>query len=262
MSKIIVVTNQKGGVGKTSTTSALASGLAEKGYKILAIDMDPQGNLAFCMGADMDNCPTVYELMKGDSAIEQVIQRKEDIDIISSNILLSGAELEFNQHGREYLLKNGIASIRDNYDYIVIDTPPTLNILTVNAYTAADALIIPMIPEILSLLGISQLRETIDLVKGIYNPKIEVLGILLNKYDKRRHLTKDVEEMAEIIARELHTKVFNTKIRSSVSVAEAPAHALSVYKHSPRSNPTKDYRNLVEELLSQKGMIADGQKKQ
>jgi chromosome partitioning protein len=139
--------------------------------------------------------------MKGSVSIDQVIQRKEGIDIIPSNIPLSGAELEFNMLGREYLLKNGIAPVRDSYDYIVIDTPPALNILTVNAYTATDNLVIPMIPEILSLLGISQLRETIDLVKSIYNPKIEVLGILLNKYDKRRLLTKDVEEMAEIIAK-------------------------------------------------------------
>ncbi|MDD2189634.1 MAG: AAA family ATPase [Eubacteriales bacterium] len=262
MSKTIVITNQKGGVGKTSTASALSSGLAEKGYKILAIDLDPQGNLGFCLGAEIDNSPTVYELMNGSASIGQVIQSKEDIDIIPSNILLSGAELEFNRLGREFLLKNGIASIRGNYDYIVIDTPPALNILTVNAYTAADSLIIPMIPEILSLLGISQLRETIDLVKGIYNSNIEVLGILLNKYDKRRILTRDVEEMAEIIAKELNTKVFDTKIRSSVSVAEAPAHGLSVYKYSPRANSTRDYQNLTEELLSQKGMIPDGQKKQ
>lgn len=258
MSKTVAITNQKGGVGKTSTASAMVSGLAEKGYKILAIDLDPQGNLGFCLGAEIDNSPTVYELMKGSVSIDQVIQRNEGIDIIPSNILLSGAELEFNMLGREYLLKNGIAPVRGNYDYIVIDTPPALNILTVNAYTATDNLIIPMIPEILSLLGISQLRETIDLVKSIYNPKIEVLGILLNKYDKRRLLTKDVEEMAEIIAKELHTKVFNTKIRSSVSVAEAPAHGESVYKYSPKANSTKDYRQLVDELISQKGMKLDG----
>ncbi len=262
MSKTVVITNQKGGVGKTSTASAMVSGLADKGYRILAIDLDPQGNLGFCLGAEIDNSPTVYELMKGTVSIEQVIQKKDNIDIIPSNILLSGAELEFTQLGREYLLKNGIASVRANYDYIIIDTPPALNILTVNAYTATDNLIIPMIPEILSLLGISQLRETIELVKGIYNPKIEVLGILLNKYDKRRLLTKDVEEMAEMIAQELHTKVFTTKIRSSVSVAEAPAHGESVYKYSPKANSTKDYRQLVEELIAQKGMKLDGEKKQ
>ncbi|MDD3168926.1 MAG: AAA family ATPase, partial [Eubacteriales bacterium] len=146
MSKTVAITNQKGGVGKTSTASAMVSGLAEKGYKLLAIDLDPQGNLGFCLGAEIDNSPTVYELMKGTVPIDQVIQRNDTIDIIPSNILLSGAELEFSMLGREYLLKNGIAPIRDNYDYIIIDTPPALNILTVNAYTATDNLIIPMIP--------------------------------------------------------------------------------------------------------------------
>lgn len=261
MSKTVVITNQKGGVGKTSAASGIISGLAEKGYKTLAIDLDPQGNLGFCLGAEIDNSPTAYELMKGTVSIDKVIQRNHGIDIIPSNILLSGAELEFTESGREYLIKNGIAPIVDNYDYIVIDTPPALNILTVNAYTATDNLIIPMIPEILSLLGISQLRETIELVKSVYNPKIEVLGILLNKYDNRRLLTKDVEEMAEIIAKELNTKVFNTKIRSTVSVAEAPAHGVSVYKYSPRSNSAKDFRQFVDELISQKGMKLDGKKK-
>jgi len=258
MAKVVVITNQKGGVGKTSTASAMISGLADKGYKILAVDLDPQGNLGFCLGAEIDNSPTVYELMKGTVPIEQVIQRSQNIDIIPSNILLSGAEIEFTQIGREYLLKKGIEKVRNNYDYIIIDTPPALNLLTVNAYTATDNLIIPMIPEILSLLGISQLRETIDLVKNIYNPKIEVLGILLNKYDKRRILTRDVEEMAEIIAKELKTIVFKTKIRSSVSVAEAPAHGESVYRFSPKAKSTNDYREFIDELILQKGMKLNG----
>jgi ATPases involved in chromosome partitioning len=258
MSKTVAITNQKGGVGKTSTASALISGLAERGYKTLAVDLDPQGNLGFCLGAEIDNSPTAYELMKGTISIDKVIQRNNGIDIIPSNILLSGAELEFTQLGRESLLKNGLAPIVNNYDYIVIDTPPALNILTVNAYTATDNLIIPMIPEILSLLGISQLRETIELVKSVYNPRIEVLGILLNKYDKRRLLTKDVEEMAEIIAKELRTKVFNTKIRSSVAVAEAPAHGISIFEYSGRSNSAKDYRQFIDELISQRGMKLDG----
>ena len=261
MAKTLVITNQKGGVGKTSTASAIASGLFEKGYKILAIDLDPQGNLGFCLDADIDNSPTVYELMKGTAKIDQVIQHKHGLDIIPSNILLSGAELEFTKMGREFLLKNGVSPVIDKYDVIVIDTPPALNILTVNAYTAADNLIIPMIPEILSLLGISQLRETIELVKNVYNPKIEVLGILLNKYDKRRLLTRDVEEMAEIIAKELNSVVFETKIRSSVTVAEAPAHGLSIYNYSRNSNAAKDYRQFVNELISQKGMKLDVKKK-
>lgn len=258
MSKTVVITNQKGGVGKTSTASAIISGLQEKDFKVLAIDLDPQGNLGFCLDAEIDNSPTVYELMRGTVRIGKVIQRRHGIDIIPSNILLSGAELEFSKGGREFLLKNGIAPIIDNYDYIIIDTPPALNILTVNAYTAADNIIIPMIPEILSLLGISQLRETIELVKNVYNPKIEVLGILLNKYDKRRLLTRDVEEMAEMIAKELNSIVFQTRIRSSVAVAEAPAHGESIFHYAARSNSAEDYRQFIDELISQKGMKIDG----
>ncbi|MCR5481626.1 MAG: ParA family protein [Clostridia bacterium] len=254
MAKVIAITNQKGGVGKTSTASALASGLQEKKYKVLAIDLDPQGNLGFCLGAETENAPTVYDLMKGAASIEDVIQTNNGIDILPANILLSGAELEFSNIGREFMLKKGIAPVMDDYDFVIIDTPPALNILTVNAYTATDYLIIPMVPEILSLLGISQLTETIELVKGVYNPKIEVLGILLNKYDARRTLTKDVEEMAQMIARQLGTKVFTTKIRASVAVAEAPAHGQSVFRYSPKSNSAKDYRQFIKEIISQKGM--------
>jgi chromosome partitioning protein len=169
MPTTIVITNQKGGVGKTTTASAIASGLKEIGKSVLAIDLDPQGNLGFCLGADIENSPTVYELMKGTVSIEKIIQRKEGIDIIPSNILLSGAEIEFTDTGREYLLKKGIAPVANYYDYVIIDTPPALNILTVNGYTAADNLIIPMIPEILSLMGISQLRETIKQIQELNN---------------------------------------------------------------------------------------------
>ena len=190
-------------------------------------------------------------MLKGTESIENVIQHKNGVDILPSNILLSGAELEFNKTGREFLLKKAIAPIVRFYDYVVVDTPPALNVLTVNAYTAGDILIIPMIPEILSLLGISQLRETIELVKSIYNPKIEIKGILLNKYDKRRILTKDVEEMAEMIAKELNSKVFNTKIRTSVAIAEAPAHGMTIFEYSPNSNSARDFRKFIDELINE-----------
>jgi chromosome partitioning protein len=263
MARTIVVTNQKGGVGKTTAASALISGLSRKGYKTLGVDLDPQGNFGFCLGADTENSYTVYDLMKGAKTAADIIQTKNNIDIIPSNILLSGAELEFSMTGRETLLKRGLSKINDGYDYVIIDTPPALNILTVNAYTATDALIILMIPEILSLMGISQLRETVDLVKSVYNPQIEVLGILLNKYDKRRILTQDVEDMANLIAQELDTKVFKTKIRSSVAVAEVPAHeGRSLFDYAPRSNAARDYVAFIDELIAQKGMRLHGQKKQ
>ena len=249
MAYIIAITNQKGGVGKTTTSCALISGLTARGKKVLGIDLDPQGNLGFSLGIEIDDCPTVYDIFKNRLDLTEVIQHTEFGDIIPSNILLSGAELEFNRSGREFLLKNLISNIENDYDYIIVDTPPALNILTVNAYVVANALIIPMIPEILSLLGVSQIKETIDTVKKFYNQNLKVMGILLTKYNSRLNLAKEVNEMAENIANQLYTHVFDTKIRTGVSVAEAPAHGESIITYSPKSKPSFDYNSFLDELL-------------
>ena len=249
MAYIIAITNQKGGVGKTTTSCALISGLTARGKKVLGIDLDPQGNLGFSLGIEIDDCPTVYDIFKNRLDLKEVIQHTEFGDIIPSNILLSGAELEFNRSGREFLLKNLISNIENDYDYIVVDTPPALNILTVNAYVVSNALIIPMIPEILSLLGVSQIKETIDTVKKFYNQNLQVMGILLTKYNSRLNLAKEVNEMAENIATQLYTDVFDTKIRAGVSVAEAPAHGESIITYSPKSKPSFDYNSFIDELL-------------
>ena len=249
MTNIIALTNQKGGVGKTTTSSALLTGLALHNKKVLGIDLDPQGNLGFSLGLDIDNTTTIYDVLKGAAPIEQAIHTIGNIDLIPSNILLSSAELEFNRSGREFLLKNVLSSVENKYDYIIIDTPPALNILTVNAYVVSNALIIPMIPEILSLLGVSQLKETIDTVKKFYNPDLSVLGLLLTKYNKRINLAREVEEMAVAIAEQLDACVFQVKIRASVSVAEAPAHGESILSYAAKSKPALDYLNLVEEIL-------------
>lgn len=250
MAYIITVTNQKGGIGKTTTSCALVSGLTARGNKVLGIDLDPQGNLGFSMGIEIDDCPTIYDAFKNRSNLTEIIHHTELGDVIPSNILLSGAELEFNRAGREFLLKNLISNIENSYDYIIIDTPPALNILTVNAYVVSHALIIPMIPEILSLLGVSQLKETVDTVKKFYNNNLKVLGILLTKYNSRLNLSKEVHEMAENIACQLDTHVFDTKIRAGVSVAEAPAHGESILTYSPKSKPSIDYNSFIDELLS------------
>lgn len=249
MSKIIVLTNQKGGVGKTTSTCALIAGLAMKGNKVLGIDLDPQGNLGFSLGLEIEEGHTVYEVLKGDVTAAKAIRHAEICDVLTSNILLSGSELEFTGAGREFLLKQALVPVLDFYDYIVIDTPPALNILTVNAYAAADYLIIPMVPEILSLLGLSQLKETINTVQETVNPKLNILGILLTKYNKRTLLAQEVREMAQNIANQIGTVVFNTQIRTSVSVAEAPAQGETIFKYAPRSNPANDYRALVNEII-------------
>lgn len=249
MSTNIVLTNQKGGVGKTTTTSAIACSLVERrNTKVLAIDLDPQGNLGFSLGLDIENSSTIYEVLKGEMPLRDAIQSTEYCDVITSNILLSRAELEFTGTGRESLLKKALDPVKDSYDYIVIDTPPALNVLTVNAYTVADHLIIPMVPEILSLLAVTQIKDTIDSVKSSFNPNLNVLGILLTKFNGRTILAREVKEMTENIARQIGTKVFQTQIRSSVTVAEAPAHGESVFDYAPKSNPALDYRKFVEEI--------------
>lgn len=249
MAIVITITNQKGGIGKTTTASSLISGLTAKGYQVLGIDLDPQGNLGFSLGVEIEESATIYDVFKENVSPARAICRTKYGDIIPSNILLSGAEREFNRPGREFLLKHALADMQHLYDYIIIDTPPALNILTVNAYVASNALIIPMLPEILSLLGVSQLRETIEVVKEHYNRELEILGILLTKFNSHLNLTKDVLEMVEELAKQLHTRVFEAKIRQGVAVAEAPAHCQSVLDYAPKAKPALDYAALVEEIV-------------
>ena len=249
MSTVIAITNQKGGVGKTTTSCSLACGLAMNHKRVLAVDLDPQGNLGFSLGLEIESCASIYEVFNGTATLQQAIRSAKCCDVISSNILLSGAELEFTGKQRESMLKDVLSTVAGYYDYIIIDTPPALNILTVNAYAAANYLIIPMVPEILSLLGVSQIKDTINTVRASVNPDLDVLGILLTKYNPRTLLSKEVKEMAQDIAAQIGTSVFNTQIRSSVSVAEAPAQGESLLNYAPRSNPAMDYKALVAEVL-------------
>lgn len=249
MSTVITITNQKGGVGKTTTSCSIACGLAMEHKRVLAVDLDPQGNLGFSLGLEIESCATIYEVFKGTATLQEAIRSAKYCDVISSNILLSSAELEFTGNQRESMLKNILSTVAGYYDYIIIDTPPALNILTVNAYAAANYLIIPMVPEILSLLGVSQIKETINTVRSSLNPNLDVLGILLNKYNPRTVLSREVKEMAQDIAAQIGTRVFSTEIRNSICVAEAPAQGESLLDYAPRSNPAKDYKALVAEIL-------------
>ena len=249
MAQTIVLTNQKGGVGKTTTSAALAAGLAKKEKRVLAIDLDPQGNLGFSFGLDIENGNTLFETLKGDVPIYDAIQRKSGIDFIRSNILLSGVAEVVKSEKRELLLKNLLAPVERFYDYIIIDTPPAFNVLTLNGYSAADYLIIPMSAEILSLVGLTQLRETYETIRKTVNPDLKVMGILMTSFDGRRGLSWEVKEMADGVAAQLGTKVFDTVIRSSVAVAEAPAHGENIIEYAPRSNAARDYKAFVEEVL-------------
>ena len=248
-SKILTIANQKGGVGKTTTAAALLTALHQRSARVLGVDLDPQGSLGFSLGLDIEHCSTIYDVFRGSMEPRDVLASTETCDILPSNILLSSAELEFNRPGREYMLKTALSKIAGLYDYIIIDTPPALNLLTVNAFVATDSILIPMAPEVLSLLGVSQLKETIETVRSYYNSQLQVAGILLNRFNSRLTLNREMLDLAEQIAAQLGTHVCKTKIRSSVSVAAAPAHGVSILDYAPSSKPSQDFVTLCDELF-------------
>lgn len=249
MAKTIVLSNQKGGVGKTTTANALAVGFKSRGFSVLAVDMDPQGNLSFSLGADVESSATIYDVLKGELKTRFAIQKAPLVDTISSNILLSSIELEFTGVQREFLLKNALAPIQSSYDYIFIDSPPALGILTVNAFAAADYVLVPMLSDIFSLQGITQLAETIERVKNYCNPAIQVLGIFLTKHNPRTRFSKEVKGTVDMIAEDLHIPALDTYIRESVSLREAQSLQQSVLEYAPKSNAVIDYESLIDELI-------------
>lgn len=249
MAIIITVSNQKGGVGKTTTSAALAAGIASHGKRVLGVDLDPQGNLGFCMGLESSNLPTVLDAIKKKIPVQDAISHAGSCDVLPSDITLSISDLEsINTERRECLLQDALRPVMDDYDYIVIDTPPALNLLTVNAYVVSDFLIIPMASDILSLVGLSQLKETVESVRESLNPRLNVMGILMTRFNRRTLLSRDVLEMAQQLAVQMKTRVFQTKIRNGVAIAEAPAHGESIFDYNPRSSAVKDYFALIEEI--------------
>ena len=248
MSLIISVANQKGGVSKSTTAQALVTGLADKGYKSLGIDFDPQGSVSFSTAINSDK-PTIYEVLKGETSIDEAIQHIDNFDILPSNILLSGVEVEFTKTGREYLLKEVLQNIKDNYDFIIIDCPPSLSLLTINAFTTADLILIPMIADVFSIQGITQLNDTIMQVKKYCNSKLDIVGILLTKFNKRQNLSMGVKNTIEELAEKLDTKIFKTFIRESVAIREAQIQQKNLLSYDIKSNATIDYNSFIDEFL-------------
>lgn len=255
MGRVIAVSNQKGGVGKTTTTAALSAALAQRQKSVLAIDLDPQGNLSFCMAAPNEGVPTSYEVLKGVATLQSAIQATSVVDIVPGNILLSGAELEFAGYGREYLLSNALRPMRNLYDYILIDTPPALSVLTVNAFTAADSVIVPMLSDIFSLQGITQLYDTVSYVQTHCNPALQFEGILLTRFAPRTVLANEVRGTAKMVSSELNIPLFRTCIRSSIAVTEAQALQRNIITYSPRNIAVKDYLDLADEILYKHNII-------
>ncbi len=250
MSKMIALFNQKGGVGKTTTCINLCAGLAERGKKVLAVDFDPQSNLSSGLRIDRKSlkCSIYNVLLHEVSAEEAIIHTSvENLDILPANIDLAGAEVEMsNIAQRETILKRALANIHNRYDYIIIDCPPSLGLLPVNALAAASSVLIPIQCEYYALEGVSQLMNTINLVKRSLNPELDVIGVLLTMYDARTNLSQQVvDEVRNFFG----TKVFTSIIPRNVRLAEAPSHGMTIFEYDKSSKGSQAYADLAEELI-------------
>lgn len=250
MERTIAVANQKGGVGKTTTAINLSACLAELGKKILVIDLDPQGNTTSGFGIEKENQEkTVYEILIGECGAEEATLKNvvENLDLIPSNVNLSGAEIELIGIDRkEFILREQLASIRDQYDFAIIDCPPSLNMLTVNAMTTADSVLVPIQCEYYALEGLSQLIYTINLVKERLNPDLKLEGVVFTMYDARTNLSLQV---VENVKSNLHQNIYKTIIPRNVRLAEAPSHGLPINQYDPKSAGAESYRLLAEEVI-------------
>ena len=251
MGRIIAIANQKGGVGKTTTAINLSASLAEKGRKVLAIDMDPQGNMSSGLGLDKNAIDgTIYDMIIGEADVEEVIHKNtiENLDILPSNVDLSAVEIEMiDVENKEFVVKNAIQKIRDNYDYVIIDCPPSLSLLTVNAMTTADSVLVPIQCEYYALEGLSQLIHTVELVKDRLNPVLEIEGVVFTMYDARTNLSLQV---VENVKDNLEQNIYKTIIPRNIRLAEAPSFGTPINQYDPRSAGAESYMRLAEEVIS------------
>ena len=247
--EVIAVINQKGGVGKSTTAHAIGAGLTLKGHRVLYVDLDAQGNLSYTLRADTNGL-TAMELLQGRNT-QAAIQRTAQGDIIASSPSLAGADTIITAVGKEYRLREALEPLGGLYDYCIIDTPPALGILTINALTACNGAIIPAQADIYSLQGISQLHTTIETVKQYCNPALTIKGIVLTRYNSRAIISREVADMIEQTAGQLQTKLYKAKIRECTAIKEAQATQQDIYSYAPRSNATADYTALIDEILGE-----------
>lgn len=253
MGRILAIANQKGGVGKTTTAINLSAALAEKGKKVLLIDIDPQGNATSGLGAPKSREGNTYDLLVNDKSAESCIRKDvyPGLDLIPSTVDLAGAEIEMLELERhEFILKKKLRRISSNYDYILIDCPPSLNLLTVNALTTANSVLVPIQCEFYAMEGLTQLLYTVQLVQKKLNPGLLMEGVVFTMYDVRTNLSQQV---VESVRQYLKEKVYDTIIPRNVRLAEAPSHGMPIVEYDPRSSGAEAYRMLADEVIGQKG---------
>ena len=246
--KVIAFANQKGGVAKTTTTLNLAAAFAEQGHRVLCIDMDPQGNLTMSQGIDPDTLEvSMFDVLVHDLSIREVIRRRE-IDVACASIDLAGAEIAMSTKiGRERSLTKALRPVSEDYDWMFVDTPPSLGLLTVNALTAADQVIVPVQCEYLSMRGLLQLQNTLSMIRENLNPDVQIAGILPTMVDTR---TLHAKEALEILEENFGDRVFGARIKKTIRFAEAPVKGMSVLKYDPKGTAADAYRQLAKEVLS------------
>lgn len=249
MAQIFAITNRKGGVGKTSTAHALGAGFSFKGSKTLLIDLDSQCNLSQAAGAATDQKGAGH-ILRGEAAAAETVEKITDnLFIIPGGADLARADKELTETGAEYKLKEALGDILPDYDFIIIDCPPSLGVLTINALTAADRLIIPAQADFFSLQALTDLEKTLQLVRKYTNHNLITDGILLTRHNPRAILSKDVEKAMQDIAAEMNTKIYNARIREGITVKEAQATQEDLFTYAPKANVTADYKDFVEEVL-------------
>ena len=248
MKEVIAVSNQKGGVGKSTTANALGAYLFHKGYRVLYVDMDAQGNLSYSMGAS-NKAISSLEVLTGTATVREAIVKTEQGDLVPASPALASADAILKDTGREYKLREALEPVLGDYDYIIIDTPPAIGTLTINALTACNSVVVPAQADIYSLQGIGQLIQTIQTVKKYCNRDLAIKGLLVTRYNARAVLTRDMTELLQDTANQLQTKLFTSKIRECVAIKEAQASQQDIFTYSPKSNATADYTAFVEELL-------------